>query len=93
MTSLIARSGSTITLVTLLRSWIRRFMMIIISAWWLPTNSKFCGKEFEKTRGTIGSLEVSKHRYGFFQTRSSYRNEKRADHPIVHVVRYSVTGG
>ena len=37
--------GSTRTLVTLLRPWIRRFTMII-SAWWLRTSSKFMWEEF-----------------------------------------------
>ena len=33
--------GSTCTLVTLLHPWIKHFTMIIISAWWLRTSSKF----------------------------------------------------
>ena len=39
--------GSTRTLVTLLRPWIRRFTMIIC-AWWLRTSSKFNGQVFEE---------------------------------------------
>ena len=38
---------STRTLVTLLRPWIRRFTMIV-SAWWLRTNSKFTWKEVKR---------------------------------------------
>ena len=45
--------GSTRTLVTLLRSWIRRFAMII-SAWWLRISSKFIGQDFEEIHKSIG---------------------------------------
>ena len=38
--------GSTRTLVTSLRLWIRRSTMII-SAWLLRTSSKFSGQDFE----------------------------------------------
>ena len=51
--------GSTRTLVTLLRPWIRRFTMII-SAWWLRTSSKFSGQEFEEIHRNIGSSETPK---------------------------------
>ena len=51
--------GSTRTLVTLLRPWIRRFTMII-SAWWLRTNSKFREEEFEEIHRNIGSSETPK---------------------------------
>ena len=51
--------GSIRTLVTLLRSWIRRFTMII-SAWWLRTSSKFSGQEFEEIHRNIGSPETPK---------------------------------
>ena len=51
--------GSTHTLVMLLRPWIRRFMMII-SAWWLRTSSKFSGQEFEEIHSNIGSSKTLK---------------------------------
>ena len=51
--------GSTPTLVTLLRPWIRRCMMIISSSW-LRTSSKFSGQEFEEIHRNIGSLETPK---------------------------------
>ena len=51
--------GSNLTLVTLLRHWIRRFTMII-SAWWLRTSSKFSGQEFEEIHKNLGSLETPK---------------------------------
>ena len=51
--------GSTRTLVTLLRPWIRRFTMII-SAWWLQTSSKFSGQEFQEIHKNIGSSETPK---------------------------------
>ena len=51
--------GSTRTLVTLLRPWIRRFTMII-SATWLRTSSKFSGQQFEEIHRSIGSLETPK---------------------------------
>ena len=44
--------GSTCTLVTLLRPWIRRFTMII-SARWLQTGSKFSGQEFEEIQKPV----------------------------------------
>ena len=44
---------STSSLVTLLRSWIRHFTMII-SAWWLQTNRKFSEREFEVIHRNIG---------------------------------------
>ena len=40
--------GSTRTLVTLLRPWIKCFTMII-PAWWLHASSKFNGQEFEES--------------------------------------------
>ena len=51
--------GSTCTLVTLLRPWIRRFTMII-SAWWLRTSSEFSGQEFEEIHRNIGLSETPK---------------------------------
>ena len=39
--------GSTRTLVTSLRPWIRRFSMII-SAWWLRTNGEFTWEEIKR---------------------------------------------
>ena len=45
--------GSTGTLVSLLRPWIRRFTMII-SAWWLRTSSKFM---WEEVKGQPENLE------------------------------------
>ena len=51
--------GSTRTLVTLLRPWIRRFTMII-SARWFRTSSKFSGQEFEEIHRNIGSSETPK---------------------------------
>ena len=68
--------GSLRTLVTLLRPWIRRFT-IIIPAWWLRTSSKFSEPEqFEDIYVNIASLESLLNRCGFFQSRSSYLNEK-----------------
>ena len=51
--------GSTRTLITLLRPWIRRFTMII-SAWWLQTSSKFSGQEFGEIHRNIGLSETPK---------------------------------
>ena len=53
--------GSNRTLVTLLRSWIRRFTMTI-SAWLLWTSSEFSGQEFEEIQKYIGSLKSAKLR-------------------------------
>ena len=50
-------TGFNPTLTMLLRSWIKRFTMII-SAWWLRTSSKFSGKEFKEITGTFRSLET-----------------------------------
>ena len=47
------------SLVTLLRPWMRRFLMII-SAWWLQIARKFSGKEFEEIYKNIKSLETPK---------------------------------
>ena len=49
--------GSTPTLVTLLRLWIRRFTMII-SAWWLRTSSIFSEQEFEEIHRNIESIKT-----------------------------------
>ena len=38
--------GSSRTLVTLFRPWMRRFAMII-SDWWIQTSSNFSEQEFE----------------------------------------------
>ena len=69
--------GSTRTLATLLRPWIRRITMII-SAWWLRTNSKFSGQEFKKSLGTLDHRKLLS-RCGLLQSRSSSGNEKCAD--------------
>ena len=50
---------STITLIMLMRPWVRRLTMII-SAWWLRTSIKFSGEEFEEIHKDIGSLETPK---------------------------------
>ena len=44
---LIAYLGSTRSLITLLRPWIRRIK--IISAWWFRTSSKLSKQKFEET--------------------------------------------
>ena len=83
--------GSTRTLVTLLRPWIRRFTMII-SAWWLRTTANY-GQEFEKLRRNIGSQEA------LTQVRLRPKHEvvtaaiKWANHPIVSVWLCPVTEG
>ena len=51
--------SSTHTLVTLLRPWIRRFT-IIISAWWLRTNSKFTWEEVKTSTGNLGKWSTPK---------------------------------
>ena len=51
--------GSTRTLFTLLRPWIKRFTMIIF-AWWIRTSSKFSGQEFEEILRNIESSETPK---------------------------------
>ena len=62
--------GSTRTLVTLFRPWIRRFTMII-SAWWLRTSSKFSGQEFAEIYRNIGSSETTKQVWIFPITKYS----------------------
>ena len=76
--------GSTRTLVTLLRPWIRRFTMII-SARRLRTSSKFSGQELEEIHRNIGSLETCLSRFEFLRAQSSYCYEKGADRPVVSV--------
>ena len=49
--------GSILTLVALLRRWIRRFTMIIFACW-LRTSSKFSGQEIEENHRNIGSMET-----------------------------------
>ena len=72
--------GSTRTLVTLLRLWIRRFTMII-SAWWLEQAAISVDKNSKKSTGTLDQRKLLS-RCGFLQSRSIRRNEKCADRPI-----------
>ena len=51
--------SSTLTLVTLLRPWIRCFM-IIISAWLLRTSSKFTWEEVKTSTGKLGKCSTPK---------------------------------
>ena len=47
--------GSSRTLVTLFRLWMRRFAMII-SDWWIQTSSNFSEQEFKSIHRNIKSL-------------------------------------
>ena len=81
---------STRSLIMFLHPWIRRFTMII-SAWWLWTRSKFSGQALKKFIGTLDRRKLL-NRSGYLQARSSFRNEKCADHPTVNVCLCPVTG-
>ena len=85
--------GSTRTLITLLRPWIRRFT-IITSAWWLWTSIKISGQKFDEIHGNIRPMETPISRCRFLQPRScSHCNEKCADRPTVSVWRCPVIIG
>ena len=83
--------GSTRTLVTLLRPWIRRFTMII-SAGGFKQEANSVNKNSKKSTGTLDHWKLLS-RCGFLQARSNHCNTKCADRPIFSVRRYLVTGG
>ena len=75
--------GSTSTLVTLLRPWIRH-IAIVIFVRWLRTSSKFSGKDFEEIRRNIGSLETAK------QVQIPPITEECAGHPYLQLASDAV---
>ena len=45
-------------LVTLLHNWIRRFIAMIISAWWLQASSKFTWKEIKRLLYNLENVQL-----------------------------------
>ena len=63
---------------------LERCFMMIMFALRLRTSSKFRDKNAKKSTGTLDHWKVLS-KCVFFGLRSSYRNEKCADRPIVNI--------
>ena len=84
--------GSTRILVSLLRSWIRRFAIIISLLGGFEQAENSVEKNLKKFTGTLDLWKLLS-RCSNLQLRSSHYNEKCANYPIFSVWHCPVTGG